>query len=61
MVLGNNNDGVSITSNTDPASTGGWLQTYARGVWSHMGGWVGVGAAVLSALVTAWAINRFGR
>jgi len=61
MVIGNdaNGDLTVTTTSEDTGLTTSDLREYLRNVWRHMGGWVGVGAAVFGAIITGWAIKRF--
>lgn len=60
MVLGNNGSGDFTATSVESPTSMSNLRGYAGNVWSHMGGWVGVGAAVVSAAITGYAIKRLG-
>lgn len=46
------------SKNTDPLASGGWVRTFVANTFTHMGGWVGVGATVVSGVIIAYALNR---
>jgi len=60
MVVENNASGdltVTTVSESNGITTSD-LRQYLRNVWRHMGGWVGVGAAVVGAVVTGYVIQK---